>query len=806
MMYGYRKQNFWPKRTAENSPWIRWWWPGSAVDKKNITRLMEEYHRKGIGGVEVTSIYGIKGQEKRNIKYLSPEWLDMFKHTVFEARRLGMEVDTPPGSGWRIGGKFITDSVAAAKICIEKSGNGYTVKIIPSDEKVKRAGKGGKGKTFNPFSRVSLKHVPDFYTPFFKGLGIRAQFHDSWEYESDVCKEFFDYFLRARGYDLKKHIDELTGDCDKKLHARVKYDYQITLSEMALNNFIIPWVRWCHKLGQLARNQAHGSPGNLLDLYAAADIPETEVFKNITSDTALLSKFASSASHVEGKILTSSETGTWLKEHFHVTLSDLKLLADNLFVSGINHLVYSGTAYSPSDARWPGWLFYASTQFNPQNTIWRDSKKLNRYVSRCQSILQKGKIDNDLLVYFPVHDIFHDPERRLGERLTIDGRWFSQTDAFRTYRYLWEKGYGFDYISDKQIAESKIFNRTIFTKGGRYKSLIIPPCRFLPVETLENITRLLRLGGNVIFISPAPVDVPGLSLLKNRRTRFSNLMKNIRTCENLSSALSDLKIRRESLADTTNLLFIRRRYRDWHYYFIANQGTRTVDKWIPLAVPCKSALIMDPMSTMTGSAQIRGANPCKIRIQIEPGGSLILRTSNKKNKQVKDWVYLKQDICSYTLKGLWNVSFIEGGPELPGPYKTNILSSWTERGEVEERFAGTAIYHLMFDKPVSGDNWLIDLGKVYSSARIRLNGKKMATLIGPTFRTKLKGVKRKNNILEIEVTNLAANRIRYMDRQKIRWKIFEDINFVNINYKPFDASTWKILPSGLIGPVRLIKL
>ena len=56
----------------------------------------------------------------------------------------------------------------------------------------------------------------------------------------------------------------------------------------------------------------------------------------------------------------------------------------------------------------------------------------------------------------------------------------------------------------------------------------------------------------------------------------------------------------------------------------------------------------------------------------------------------------------------------------------------------------------------------------------------------------------------MEVTNVAANRIRDLDRRGVKWRNFYDINFVNINYKPFDASNWPLADSGLLGPVRLV--
>ena len=37
----------------------------------------------------------------------------------------------------------------------------------------------------------------------------------------------------------------------------------------------------------------------------------------------------------------------------------------------------------------------------------------------------------------------------------------------------------------------------------------------------------------------------------------------------------------------------------------------------------------------------------------------------------------------------------------------------------------------------------------------------------------------------------------------MKWKNFYDINFVGLDYKPFDASNWPLTDSGLLGPVTL---
>ena len=71
------------------------------------------------------------------------------------------------------------------------------------------------------------------------------------------------------------------------------------------------------------------------------------------------------------------------------------------------------------------------------------------------------------------------------------------------------------------------------------------------------------------------------------------------------------------------------------------------------------------------------------------------------------------------------------------------------------------------------------------------------------FTIALDGLRPRGNVLEVEVTNLSANRLRDLDRRGVAWRVFHDINVVNIDYKPLDASGWDVLPSGLVGPVTL---
>ena len=106
----------WPAITQETKPWTRWWWHGSAVDRQNLTSELEALRDVGIGGVEITPIYGVRGEETRFIPFLSESWVAMLGHALREAQRLDLGVDMATGTGWPFGGPWIDETNAPGTI------------------------------------------------------------------------------------------------------------------------------------------------------------------------------------------------------------------------------------------------------------------------------------------------------------------------------------------------------------------------------------------------------------------------------------------------------------------------------------------------------------------------------------------------------------------------------------------------------------------------------------------------------------------------------------------------------------------
>ena len=931
----------WPRVTFETKPWARWWWHGSAVDRLNLTSELEALRAAGIGGVEITPIYGVRGQETRFIPYLSDTWISMLDHVLVEARRLELGVDMATGTGWPFGGPWVGEEIAPRTIvhrtwtieagqtlsepvrsqqpallralgnqiyevgeikpgetppagsaqqpairrdvrplqmsdvaepltanrnlqalAIEQikyprmlapdvvmaygesgrvsdltsrvDGSGllqwkaperttvYALFFTPHGKLVERAAPGGEGYVIDHFSRAAIRSYLGRFDRAFLNRppsGLRAFFNDSYEVDDatgqgNFTPLLFDEFRKRRGYDLRERLPALLGSGPADVSARVLADYRETISDLLLETFTLEWRSWARRYGSVIRNQAHGSPANLLDLYAASDIPETE------GTEIPRFKWATSAANVAGRRLVSAEAATWLGEHFRSTLADIRSAVDHFFVTGVNSIVYHGTAYSPDDEPWPGWQFYAAVEFNSRTAWWDDFAALNAYVARTQSFLQSGRADHDVLLYFP----FLDAVATRGTALLTHFGGANRPTAAEGFEAaasaLQSRGLTFDYISDRQLLETRSLKGRLRTQGGsEYRVLVLPESRFMPLETLEHVLSLARSGATIVIVGNGPADVAGFGSLDIRRERFRHSVTTLKSIASHAGGVSDLEtalqgagVGRERLVDL-GLSFVRRTDSEGRFYFINNRTGRDVDGWVPLQTTRPAAVIFDPMTGRRGAADVRQAagTTLDVYLQIPAGESVIVALTAA--REGDPYAFHQESGVPRPVGANWSVRFVKGGPVLPAARTIDRLMSWTafEGDESVRSFSGTAVYSTTFNAPEGeAGAWRLDLGRVHDSARVRLNGADLGTLIGPRFRIVLeKGSIKAANVLEVFVTNLSANRVAALDRAGATWKKFYNVNMparLPENRGAdglFTAAKWEPLDSGLIGPVTL---
>ena len=771
----------WPDVTREMRPWCYNWWMGSAVDEKGLEAQSDALSKAGFGGFHVIPIYGARGWEDKYRRFLSDDWMSAFADAVRIGNSRNLGVDLTMGSGWCFGGPqlepedgcwrlFTTGREEDVKKGMKVLWKGKDLSGSPrllvaalTGQQVKRAGPGGKGPMMDPYSTVAIDRFIAPYTAAFNRPGaVRPEhlYHDSYEYyHAAWTPGIYEAFKSKRGYDLRNHLAELAGVGTDEAVARLKCDYRETLSDMIIEDVFPRWIAWCRVRGISTRNEAHGAPANWLDFYALADIPETEMFGDDCRDV-LVSKFASSAAHVTGKPMVSSESCTWLAQHFTETLADAKMFIDRLFLSGVNHMFYHGCCYSPAEAPWPGWCFYASTQMNPRNPVWRDTDALSAYITRCQSIFQAYAPDNDVLVYWPLRDYWMDREG-FELQMTVHNapKWFNSQPVGKTAQALHDAGFSFDYISDRMLMDFK-------PGTGQYRTIVVPPCRFMPEKTKARLAELAAAGMKIVWNGEMPPAA-----------------------------------RREPFAADAGLMYVRYGKDGAKVYFIVNTGNKRVKREFRPAAECVSAWTMDPMTGRIAAIPVSAGT---LTLDIRPGHSTILYVSAE---TVAACIARRQSAAGepFEVKGEWTLTPVAGGPEpLPAVRRMTELSGWERLDDgTENPFCGTMRYSIAFDTPRT-DVTTLDLGDVRQSARIVLNGRDLGKVFLAPFRVEVPAGTLKNtgNVLEIEVTSVAANRIRKMDRDGTRWKIFHDINFANFMGKGrFDASDWPLAVNGLLGPV-----
>jgi len=825
----------WPTVTTEAKPGARWWWLGSAVDKENLKWNLQEYGNHGIGAVEITPLYGVQGNQANNIDYLSDKWLDMLRYTGEQCERNGIELDMATGTGWPFGGPWVpleesaSRMVFADSVMSQEAANAMIAKdhilALPVKEqknsrfvlqrtypladgqvrvialyakygvmKVKRAAPGGEGLVIDHFDRTAVAHYLQHIEQAFERTKTpypHTFFNDSYEVEAATwTPTLLKEFEARRGYKLEDHLPELLAYDPKVLS-----DYRETLSDLLLENFTQQWTAWAHSHGAITRNQAHGSPANLIDCYAAVDIPEIEGFglsdlgiKGLRTDPGKtrkndsdysMFKYAPSAAHVCGKPYTSSETFTWLTEHFRTSLSQLKPDLDLMFCAGVNHMFFHGTCYSPKNDEWPGWKFYASIDMSPTNSIWRDAPYFMDYVTRCQGFLQWGQPDNDFLVLLPVRDAWKKNTGKLLMQFSIHAMGKLMPEFRDAILEIDHAGFDCDYISERLLMNVSCQNGLLVTQAGTcYKGLVIPGSGNMPENVKAHIDELKQQGAHIIY-----------------GTNIGEMTKAARP---------------ETMKTALGLKAIRRKNGNGYHYFIANLTPGDIHQKVRLAVPFKDAKWFNPLN---GDIIDATFDTNGIDISLRSGESMILQTFDTSLTTVTSPTSPTSPTSTTStpaivLGGPWTLSFADEAPKVEKTYTLDRLQTWETLDQQTRVTMGTGIYttHVKLSKQQAEGQWCIDLGDVRESARVYINNQFIGCVWSVPFVLNTQGtLKAGDNEVRIEVTNLPANRIAELDRQGIKWRKMEEINVVDINYKKTLYDQWDLVPSGLNSSVQLIR-
>ena len=96
-------------------PWVYWFWLNGNLSREGITADLTAMKSVGIGGVLIMEVD--QGAPRGPVGFMSPQWRELFRHVVAEARRLGLEVNLNNDAGWNgSGGPWIRPEQSMQKV------------------------------------------------------------------------------------------------------------------------------------------------------------------------------------------------------------------------------------------------------------------------------------------------------------------------------------------------------------------------------------------------------------------------------------------------------------------------------------------------------------------------------------------------------------------------------------------------------------------------------------------------------------------------------------------------------------------
>jgi len=408
------------------------------------------------------------------------------------------------------------------------------------------------------------------------GKTFRAFFTDSLELSSDWhwTDGFLERFKELRGYDLKpylpivyiprrynKYILPILGvgvpcfDFEGEDGERIRYDYEKTLSDLFCEEYVKIMADWAEKNDILSRIQAYGFTADTLRAWGLSHIPETEQL--YAGGTLDFFKFAGSAGLIYEKPIVTAESHIYMGRDYMTTPLKWKVAADKLLVSGINQMIYHGFPYQNPLFPYPGFMYSTpyisnqmkfSTNFSRTNPFWEFFPIMNGYMTRCQYVLQRGKTECQIGIYFPIlnycdsslkkeelhggilddQDCTTPTSKFIGK---IKEKGLDEYEIWTKHQLdladkLMDNGYSYVHINEESIINAKIEENKLKIGICELRVLILHNTEAISVELTERIKEITEAGIPVLFLIKIPHKQPGFLNQEENNKKINTIFKN----------------------------------------------------------------------------------------------------------------------------------------------------------------------------------------------------------------------------------------------------------------------------------------
>ncbi len=670
---------------------------------------------------------------------------------------------------------------------------------------------------------------------------LRAIFNDSYEFHTDrmVSSDFLQLFREINGYDVAPYLSTVFQKGynhptylasmypgAKPPYAiseaegwRVMHDYDITVNEAFNNKFIRASNNWLNKRGMLHRTQAYGFPIDLIESAGAADIPEVEQLFAEGSEGYL--KLVTSGAHLYNRPVITQESFVSILRAEMTTPQKIKIWADKSFACGVNQLIYHGTPYKYSNDEYgrEGWNTWSSpfnsfinfsTGMNESDPFWKDIKAVNQYLTRSQYALRSGKPKTDVLIYMPFNNFTEDqlavnPAEILYRgyfegvepNITGFGVFEAPATAINTwYKKLWPlvnnleaNGISWEFVNDESLQRATHTDGKIYIGENQYQALVLANLPYINLISAKKINTLSKQGLAVWTLGELPKKQPSFHDYEANDKLTSELMKEVANQKTTVGDNLPLKSIEQKIRFSKPVDFSRQITREMadgsQLKFIWNK----TDQWQTISLTVDASFLNSYWINPEDGKSVKSKDQSAI-YNLPPYGSILFFASTKPidNNLISEPAPSANGSTETLSIPSWS---IQAGDV---SVQNSPLFDWRDRKEFQfksDEGVYTSTFTLASKKPTA--HYFIDLGKVFFCAAVSINGRPVGKRLFAPYQLDItEFVKAGKNQVEVRITTTRRNEF-----------VGEGVKG-NPKYAQFKGKENTLLPSGLVGPVKIM--
>ncbi len=811
------------------SPVYNWIWNGP-ITRDEIDNQLDEMQRLGIKAIaiiaEPKTFRPARIPTLLEPDYLTKPYFEEYRYVAESIKKRGMYMWFYDEGGWPSGGacgrvflenpeEYGRKSLASRKVGFSKGDVYEPAKdviraLLENDTQIE------KGYIFENDCEITeyyyfknrfdpgVPEIPDVtkaeatdkfieltheaYKPYineFLGDTILAVFTDEPTAPRKVPfrEEIEELFEKENGYSIHKFLPELLGERVPTIDgSRARIAWFDLCSRLFCNNFMLKNKDWSNKNGMAFtghmdidhtayRNCIDSGNFNILRALRCFDIPGIDVIwrqifpgnKNHPAEKPValnnfFPKYASSAAAQMGERYSMSESlGVYGSG---IDYEQMRYVLNYQVVRGINLFNIFAVPYYRRGFLMMGELPF----FTEKHACYSDLAVFNEYAERMSYLASLGERKADIALYMPVCDLLSGKDTD-----TVAEAFEAIAKQMENERLL------FDIADDDvfDLADSTLIDSGKIVMGKTsYTTIVVPKCTFMPQKTKDVLCRFMAGGGKVFVVSDTALN--GLE--------DAVRVDNIKSCLNSPLSVS---------GETEMLRLCVREADNGTLYILFNEaeGSITFD------------VSMNDSFYVLDAENGRIFEPNSSNFTLPSGKILFLWQGDVDNAEKEDTFDREITLQDFTFRR--TERFVIGAMEyekheLREAEIPATLGDWSKY--IGKEFSGSGIYKTRFSLPEKASKIRLDLGKVFCSCEVFINGKSVGVKAMTPYTIEIPGdFLKEDNLLEIRVSNTGANEYLHTDSFD-KWQPWQLTAFYE-RQNIFHADS---LAGGLYGPVKIL--